>query len=281
MSLTSRHRIIPRIKRAEWALLIEGLAGSTAQMLTWDALRAQPTTHQRLTLESAGNPVAGGYQRPATWEGVPLARVLSGLRPMSGADQLKLTGADGYQTAIPLALATHPAALLAYAVDGQPLSAAQGGPVRVILPDVYIYKQPQWLTQMAFISGGFAGFWESRGWPQDGRIQPRARIHGYDALGAGRVRITGDAFAGARPISSVALRIEGGPWLAADLGPTQPHLPTSWAFAWDFAAPGVYQLDARATDISGRQQPDHPADSFAVPPRPATTHHIIIEVKSV
>ncbi|MFP4323077.1 MAG: molybdopterin-dependent oxidoreductase [Anaerolineales bacterium] len=275
-----RRKTVPILSADDWSLLVEGLADGESRVLTLADLRAFPLREETLAIENAGNPPGGDLLHVATWRGLRLADLLANLAPNRHADRLKLTGADGYQTAIPLSLAHDPAALLAFGMHGHSLAPAEGGPVRVILPDVYDYKQPKWLVHMSFIPGAFLGFWESRGWPDDGRVQPRARIlapqtHTQSGL---TCAIRGDAFAGARRIQAVEVRIDGGPWLPARLDPTPRHMPTPWALDWTFTEPGYYTLEARATDENGTTQPATAPDPFAVPPILPTTHHVTIQV---
>jgi len=74
--------------------------------------------------------------------------------------------ADGYSTSLELEWLDE--AVLAYAMNGVPLPAEHGFPLRLVMPNLYGYKMPKWITQIEFTDKLHLGFWEARGWAQEG-----------------------------------------------------------------------------------------------------------------
>ena len=66
--------------------------------------------------------------------------------------------------------------MLAYGMDGKPLSRAHGAPVRVVIPDMYGYKNVKWLSQINLVSDAGAGYWEQLGYDRDAWV---GRSNGY------------------------------------------------------------------------------------------------------
>ncbi|NJL95564.1 MAG: molybdopterin-dependent oxidoreductase [Anaerolineae bacterium] len=116
----------PNWTHATWRLTLHGLIQEREVSLAWADVLALAPVEQILTLECIGNPPVGQAIQTACWRGVWLADLLSRVTPLPGADRLRLCAWDGYQTAIPLALAFQPGAMLAYALNDRPLNLEQG-----------------------------------------------------------------------------------------------------------------------------------------------------------
>jgi DMSO/TMAO reductase YedYZ molybdopterin-dependent catalytic subunit len=146
---------IPRLSDREWRLAIEGEVARPCH-LTYDELRTLPSRSLLVTLECAGNgrsglhpPAAGepwqyGAVSTAEWTGVPLATVLEAAGPTSRAREILIEGADRgtvatragpipFARSLPLEVARHPDTLLAYTMNGEPLSAPHGFPAWLIV----------------------------------------------------------------------------------------------------------------------------------------------------
>ena len=153
------------------------------------------------------NGVDGGLMSNARWRGVPLSTVLNAAALMPGIVEVKLSGADGYTDTIPIAKAMEPTTVLVYAMNGEPLSAKHGYPVRVIVPGMYGEKNVKWVTRIEPLVHPVQGFYEQQGWGPDFSIHVRARIdapEGGHPLPAGMpTDIRGIAFGGDRGVSRV------------------------------------------------------------------------------
>jgi DMSO/TMAO reductase YedYZ molybdopterin-dependent catalytic subunit len=66
--------------------------------------------------------------------------------------------------------------MLAYEMDGQPLLQEHGAPVRVVIPDMYGYKNVKWVERITLVPRVGAGYWEQRGYDVDAWV---GRSNGY------------------------------------------------------------------------------------------------------
>jgi DMSO/TMAO reductase YedYZ molybdopterin-dependent catalytic subunit len=112
--------------------------------------------------------------------------------------------------------------MLAYAWDGVALAEEHGFPVRLFVPDVYGMKQPKWVVRIDAIDRWEPGYWVQRGWDRDGRVAATSAIDTVRSVGAGAdgrrvIEAGGIAYAGARGVSKVEVRIDGEEWRAARL----------------------------------------------------------------
>ena len=113
-------------------------------------------------------------------------------------------------------------AMLAIAMNGEPLPAEHGYPVRMVVPGLYGYvSATKWVTEIELTRWeDYDAYWIPRGWSKHGPVKTMARIDtprtGSDARG--EVAIGGVAWAVHRGISKVQVRIDEGEWLDAELG---------------------------------------------------------------
>jgi DMSO/TMAO reductase YedYZ molybdopterin-dependent catalytic subunit len=123
----------PSVTAANWTLNVGGAVASPVA-IPFDELAARPRKAIAATLECAENPADGGLVSHAEWTGVALASLLQAARPAPEAGAVRLTGADGFSRAIPLAKAMSPDTLLALTMNGEKLPASHGFPVRALIP---------------------------------------------------------------------------------------------------------------------------------------------------
>ena len=249
----------PEIDRAAWALTIEddvnGERLGTLDMATLEAIPAREKEH---TLECIG---ASAYFRSignAIWTGLPLVEILDalGVEVPAKAIEIVFTGADDYQTSIPIGDLEKPIWLV-WNMNGERLPDRHGAPARILTPGRYGIKNPKWVTEIRFVAEPFLGFWESLGWSNSAEYRPNAFFISPSAsavLTAGPVRFLGTAFAGSDPIARVTVSTDGGDsWEDAEITyQNGPDVWTLWAFDWNAVA-GDYQIQVRATTESGKQ----------------------------
>jgi DMSO/TMAO reductase YedYZ molybdopterin-dependent catalytic subunit len=65
-------------------------------------------------------------------------------------------------------------AMLAYEMDGTPLTRPHGAPARVVIPEMYGYKGVKWLNRITLLDQPFDGYWENRGYDRNAWIDHRA-----------------------------------------------------------------------------------------------------------
>jgi len=250
------------------------------------------------TLECAGNnriflePKAKGVQWAlgavgnASWTGVPLAALLERAKPKAGAIEAILDGADegevdktptpagkiSYCRSLPLEKALADV-LLAYEMNGEPLSASHGFPLRAIVPGWYAMASVKWLYRIIVTDKPFNGFYQSLDytyWDRRGPLptlsplteqQVKAEIaqpeDGETISVNTTYRIHGAAWAGEADVAKVELSFDSGTsWTDATLvGELAKGSWRLWEYPWKTpATPGRQTIIARATDSRGNTQ---------------------------
>jgi len=269
-----------------WSLTLKGLVRQPLE-LTWADIQALPAVEVMRTLECIGNPVGGHLIGNAIWKGVSLAALLdwAGVKP--GATHVIMDGADEYFTSLPLAKVQSEQALLAYEMNGAPLTPQHGFPLRALIPGVYGQKQPKWLLNIEVTDHYQVGTWEKKGWSDTAIIQVNSRIdepRGSVAADVERLLISGIAFSDESGIHRVEVSTDDGEnWERATVlpGPT-PTVWTAWYSWWERPAAGRYALRVRATDGHGTRQGDESGRlrilGGAFPNGTSDIHRIVVTV---
>jgi DMSO/TMAO reductase YedYZ molybdopterin-dependent catalytic subunit len=277
--VVSKNLLDPVLNADSWRLQVTGLVDHPLTLRYADVL-ALPAEDFYQTLECISNEVGGPLMSNGQWTGVRLAEVLRRAGVQAGARQLHFTSADGYTENMSLEQAMLPTTFLVSHLDGHPLPAKHGYPLRVLGAGTYGMKNPKWLTRIEVVPAGPAGFWEQQGWNPDAPVQTMSRIDTPKAgsIAAGSVAIGGVAFAGDRGLQRVELSTDGGQtWRETELLP--PLGPLTWVF-WRTSAtlqPGAVDLVVRATDGTGRLQTDRQTDTF--PAGASGYHHVRLQVR--
>lgn len=161
---------IPAFDNSNWSFTIDGLVNQT---FTWNW--EQFLQLQREVQVSDFHCITGWSVYRNTWEGIPLAKLLDMAGVKTGAASVKFYSGDGvYTDALTLDQARMDDVLVAVLHDGQPISNQLGGPVRLIVPQMYAYKSVKWLNRIELIEGDHIGYWEQRGYDIDAWL-PGAR----------------------------------------------------------------------------------------------------------
>ena len=71
---------------------------------------------------------------------------------------------DGYTTNVRLEQFASADAMLVHQWNGQPITREHGGPVRVLIPRLYLWKSPKWICRIELSPNDQPGFWETRGY---------------------------------------------------------------------------------------------------------------------
>lgn len=281
-----------------------GGAVGTPTTLTLEDLRALPTHDQAVTLECAGNgrldmrPLPTGEPwgdyavSTARWTGALLSDVLALARPAAEGVEVRFEGADHgpyhlqailpetnqndltFIRALPLdeAADSSSSILVAYEMNGEPLTPDHGSPFRIIAPHWYAVASVKWLKRIDVVTEPYTGEFQTGHyiyeWPDRPHeavrlMRVRARITD-PAPGAvlplGPYTIRGKAWSGTGPVTRVDLSLTGeGDWHPAHIDPPNgPYAWQGWSFVWDSNDVGRHTLRARATDSAGNVQPDVP-----------------------
>ena len=260
--------VLPQVDPSSWRLRIHGMVEREIT-LTFSELLKRPLIEDYITLCCVSEPVGGPYIGNAKWLGASLAALLREAGIKAGADQLMCTSVDGFTSGTPVQVVMDGRdALLAVAMNGQPLPVAHGFPARMVTPGLYGYvSATKWVTDInvTTFAGNYA-YWAQRGWSQQAPIKTECRIDvptGMNAMNPGQITVAGVAWAQHKGIDAVEVRVDGGPWHEARLAAV-PGLDTWRQWAWDWDAPsGGHVLQARATDKTGYTQ-----TATVAPPEP-------------
>jgi DMSO/TMAO reductase YedYZ molybdopterin-dependent catalytic subunit/rhodanese-related sulfurtransferase/glyoxylase-like metal-dependent hydrolase (beta-lactamase superfamily II) len=287
------HFQAPTLDASTWRLEVSGMV-ERPLTLSLRELTRMPSETRVVTLECAGNgrfslnpPVDGepwrlGAVSTAEWTGVPLAEVLdrAGILPgaweavFRGADRGAVEGHAGtvrFERSLPLDTARESQALLAYAMNGEPLPLQHGYPVRLVVPSWYGVASVKWLTAIELAGRPFDGYFQTTKYcyETDGTArepvtlqQVRALItdpRDGEELSPGAIIVRGVAWSGAELIARVQVSINEASWQEARLiGDRHRHSWQWWELLTNLTQPGQNSIRARATDLAGRTQPSQP-----------------------
>ena len=289
------HYDIPEVNAEEWRLKVEGLVGRPLN-LTLEGIKKRPAKTIAVTMECAGNGRALFAPRRISqpwlveaigtgeWTGTPLRGILeeAGLRP--DASEIVFTGLDRgveggelqyYQRSLSVSEGVREEVLLAYEMNGEPLQPQHGYPLRLLVPGWYGMASVKWLARIEAVAEAFQGYQMmqvyrySQAADEMGEAVTLMRVRALmippgipdfmtrtRLLQAGRVSLTGKAWAGRLSVSAVEVSTDSGStWSQAQLGAmVSPYAWRTWTFLWN-AEPGMYTLCVRATDSEGNVQP--------------------------
>lgn len=153
----------PDVKLETWRLRVFGLV-EEAVTLDWAGFQALP---QR-DFVSDMHCVTTWSRYDNTWHGVSTRDLMARVRPQEAARFVVLHSFDGYTTNLPLEDFAAEDAVLATHWEGQPLTRSHGGPVRVVVPHLYLWKSAKWVRRVEFVDADRAGHWEERGYHMRG-----------------------------------------------------------------------------------------------------------------
>jgi DMSO/TMAO reductase YedYZ molybdopterin-dependent catalytic subunit len=100
--------------------------------------------------------------------GVSATHLLDVVKPKADAKHVVFHSYDGYTTNVSLEMFSASDLLLAHSWEGKPLTREHGGPVRVIMPQYYFWKSAKWIERIEFVAIDKPGFWEVRGYHNEG-----------------------------------------------------------------------------------------------------------------
>ena len=232
--------------------------------LTLDEILARDLVDETVTISCVSNEIGGDLVGNAVWTGTPLLPVLEEAGIQAGAEQVVGVSVDNWTAGFPLeVLDGERTALIAVAMNGEPLPIDHGFPARLIVAGLYGYvSATKWLAGIGLTTwDDFDGYWIPRGWAKEGPIKITSRIDtpkNGSRRSPGVVGIGGIAWAPTRGIGAVEVQLDDGAWQAADLGDSVSD--ETWVL-WTIRpelAPGTHTIRVRAADLSGERQPVGP-----------------------
>lgn len=296
------HFPIPTLDTATWQLRIGGSVNREIS-LKYEDLKKLPSAEIHSLLECAGNSRASvqpqiegllwdnGAVGNANWKGVSVKTLLEQAGIKDNAVEILFEGADrgtengsgkeiNFAASLPMDKALNPETIVAYEMNGEPLTQEHGHPLRLVVPGWFGMASVKWLVGVKVLEQPFDGFHQTGYYVfvKDGdhpdapkervttiRVKSLIRWPGRGAyLKAGVHTIQGVAWSGDGPVQRLEVSADNGAtWREAKL--EDSHSPYSWQhweFDWDAREPGYHMLRARATDAQGNVQPERAEWNF-------------------
>jgi DMSO/TMAO reductase YedYZ molybdopterin-dependent catalytic subunit len=270
--------LVPRLDAGTWQLNVNGMVDSPFT-IGYAELIAMPLVEQYVTIACVSNEVGGDLVGNAKWRGVRLRDLLDRAGVQPGATQLVGRSHDGWTAGFPTSWLDAPdrEALVAVAMNDEPLPPDHGYPARLVVPGLFGYvSATKWLTNIELTTlEAFDAYWVPRGWAKEAPILTQSRIdvpRDSSTVDPGSVAVAGVAWAPDRGISGVEVQVDDGAWTAAELSDAiSPATWVQWVLRWE-ATSGDHMLRVRAIDGSGEVQT---ADVSRPDPDGARGHHTI------
>jgi DMSO/TMAO reductase YedYZ molybdopterin-dependent catalytic subunit len=287
---TTQHYGHPDVDPAAFRLKVTGLVNKPLS-LSLDELKKMRSRELVFGFECSGNrrPLQG-LSSNGRWTGVPLKAVLDMAGVKDDAREVVFFGADHgeedvefrgqnykvdqqFGRSLPRDKALSNELVLAYAMNGEPLTRHQGFPLRLLIPGYYGVSNVKWLNGIHVQDEQFLGKWQARwyrtlrGETIDGQMhwkenaiaemRPKSFIARVTKAGSDH-RVFGVVLNDGTPIRSVEVKIDDGPWQAATLDAATMKEKYGWKFfsyTWRGATAGEHMLVSRVTDATGAVQP--------------------------
>jgi len=269
---------VPRVDPSTWTLRVHGMVEEEVE-IDFEELLGSELVETWVTLACVSNEVGGDLISNARWLGLPIRELLARARPTQGADMVLSTSVDGWTASTPLeALVDDDVdAVLAVAMNGEPLPTEHGFPVRMVVPGLYGFvSATKWVVDLEVTRfDQRRAYWTDRGWSERGPVKTESRIEVPEPLSrqpVGEAVAAGTAWAQGRGVARVEVRVDDGSWQEAELAAVYNDSTwVQWRFPYELAE-GSHTLEVRATDESGATQPQE-----RVPPVPdgATGWHSV------
>jgi DMSO/TMAO reductase YedYZ molybdopterin-dependent catalytic subunit len=154
---------VPRVDLAAWRFEVRG-AVERPLSLTWDELLALPRRETACDIHC----VTRWSRYDNVFEGVPVQAVLARAGVTPTAAFVLVHAEQDFTTNLPLADLDRPDNLLALSHNGEPLTPEHGGPVRLLVPHLYLWKSAKWVTGFQLLEEDYPGFWERNGYHMRG-----------------------------------------------------------------------------------------------------------------
>lgn len=286
---TTQHYGHPDVDPVAYRLRVSGLVDRPLS-LSLDELKKMGNRELVFGFECSGNrrPLQG-LSSNGRWTGVPLRTVLDKAGVKAEAREFVFFGADRGDEAVefrgntfklnqqfgrslPRERALSPEPMLAYALNGEPLTRHQGFPVRLLVPGWYGIANVKYLADIHVQTDPYVGKWQTRWyrtvrgetingetkWTETAVTHMQLKSFIARVTKAGnRHNVFGVILNDGTPIKAVEVSIDGGPWQPAALDPSTKE-KYSWKFfnyTWNGATPGEHTLVSRVIDANGQVQP--------------------------
>lgn len=150
---------VPTYAPGEWNLAVGGLVDRPFT-LTFEELTALPS----VTLTTDIHCVTKWSKFDTVWRGVKLKDLLDTAGIQSDATHVMGHAEFGYTANLPLEDALRDESMVVWEYEGEPIEPIHGGPVRLLVPNLYFWKSPKWLRGIELMNADKPGFWERNGY---------------------------------------------------------------------------------------------------------------------
>ena len=281
------HYPIPELDASSYRLRVGGLVNRSVA-LTLNQLRSRPRVERTTVFECGGNSggLFHGMVGNARWTGTPLLPLLEEAGWTDDAREVHFWAADSgmeeirgneyeqnFARSMSLEQIWERNPILAYEMNGSPLTTVHGFPVRLIVPGWYGVAQVKWLNRIELSADRLMTRFMAKdyvtliGREVDGRTEwvetsvtkqrPKSVIARVTRLN-NRFTIFGATWSDGTPLQRVEVRVDGGSWTPAQIDRRGDD------YGWSFftleipaLSSGEHRLVSRATDSAGRTQPDN------------------------
>jgi DMSO/TMAO reductase YedYZ molybdopterin-dependent catalytic subunit len=161
----------PQVPLDSWAFTVRTESGDE-HAWSWDELTALPTESLTVDLHC----VTRWTKLETAWRGVSLDTLLEDVE--TAADFALVHSYGGYTTNLPLEDLLDGQAWVAFEYDGDPLAAEHGGPARLLVPHLYLWKSAKWVRGLDLLLQDEPGFWEQLGYHDYGDPWREQRYQG-------------------------------------------------------------------------------------------------------
>ncbi len=274
----------PEVDNDSWRLKVTGMVDNELEF-SLDELMKKYVVEQQVGFECGGNGqrLLQGLIGNANWRGASLANILVEAGIREGAKEIVFFGADtateeirgrevekAFARSLSIEDAMRPENMLAFEMNGEPLPHFHGKPVRLLVPGWYGVSNVKWLTQIHVQNTRYMGRFMGR----DYVTLKRTNVGGTERWvensvttmnlksaivrvveSGGQYRIQGFVLNDGTPLESVEVRIDDGPWEAAEMHPRNTKY--SWklfSYNWQDPSLGEHTIISRVTDINGNVQ---------------------------
>lgn len=274
----------PEVDNDSWRLKVTGMVDNELEF-SLDELMKKYVVEQQVGFECGGNGqrLLQGLIGNANWRGASLANILVEAGIQEGAKEIVFFGADtateeirgrevekAFARSLSIEDAMRPENMLAFEMNGEPLPHFHGKPVRLLVPGWYGVSNVKWLTQIHVQNTRYMGRFMGR----DYVTLKRTNVGGTERWvensvttmnlksaivrvveSGGQYRIQGFVLNDGTPLESVEVRIDDGPWEAAEMHPRNTKY--SWklfSYNWQDPSLGEHTIISRVTDINGNVQ---------------------------
>jgi DMSO/TMAO reductase YedYZ molybdopterin-dependent catalytic subunit len=153
----------PDVPTPEWRLTVDGLVANPVT-LSFDDFLKLPQSESTSDIHC----VTQWSRYDNHWKGVTSRELIALVKPKDEARHVIFHSHDGYTTNVAFDVFAGDDVVIAHTWEGAPLTREHGGPVRAVIPRWYFWKSAKWVTRIVFHAHDHPGFWETRGYHNEG-----------------------------------------------------------------------------------------------------------------